>query len=98
MIIRTYCQDICLEDHESIEFEFEKSMIAFTEGEISQELYFGSHDMAMQFYFELMEAIHERREEIDLSYYMTVYSSLHISSVQEVISERIKNFRLDEND
>jgi hypothetical protein len=98
MIIRTYCKDICLEDYEFIDFEFENSMIAFIEGDVSEELYFGNRNMAMQFYFELIEAIHENREEIDLSHYMTAYSSLFIISAQELISERIKNFKSDEND
>ena len=52
----------------------------------------------MQFYFELIEAIHENREDIDLSHYLTAYSSLFIISAQELISERIKNFKSDEND
>ena len=98
MIIRTYCKDICLEDYEFIDFEFEKSMVAFSEGDVGEELYFENQNMAMQFYFELIEAIHENREDIDLSHYMTAYSSLFIISAQELISERIKNFKSDEND
>lgn len=98
MIIRTYCKDICLEDYEFIDFEFEKSMVAFSEGDVSEELYFENQNMAMQFYFELIEAIHENREDIDLSHYMTAYSSLFIISAQELITERIKNFKSDEND
>jgi hypothetical protein len=98
MIIRTYCKDICLEDYEFIDFEFEKSMVAFSEGDVSEELYFENQNMAMQFYFELIEAIHENREDIDLSHYLTAYSSLFIISAQELISERIKNFKSDEND
>lgn len=98
MIIRTYCKDICLEDYEFIDFEFEKSMVAFSEGDVSEELYFENQNMAMQFYFELIEAIHENREDIDLSHYMTAYSSLFIISAQELISERIKNFKSYEND
>jgi len=98
MIIRTYCKDICLEDYEFIDFEFEKSMVAFSEGDVSEELYFENQNMAMQFYFELIEAIHENREDIDLSHYMTAYSSLFIISAQELISKRIKNFKSDEND
>ena len=98
MIIRTYCKDICLEDYEFIDFEFGKSMVAFSEGDVSEELYFENQNMAMQFYFELIEAIHENREDIDLSHYMTAYSSLFIISAQELISERIKNFKSDEND
>ena len=98
MIIRTYCKDICLEDYEFIDFEFEKSMVAFSEGDVSEELYFENQNMAMQFYFELIEAVHENREDIDLSHYMTAYSSLFIISAQELISERIKNFKSDEND
>ena len=97
MIIRTYCKDICLEDYEFIDFEFEKSMVAFSEGDVSEELYFENQNMAMQFYFELIEAIHENREDIDLSHYMTAYSSLFIISAQELISERIKNFKSYEN-
>jgi hypothetical protein len=97
MIIRTYCKDICLEDYEFIDFEFEKSMVAFSEGDVSEELYFENQNMAMQFYFELIEAIHENREDIDLSHYLTAYSSLFIISAQELISERIKNFKSDEN-
>ena len=65
MIIRTYCKDICLEDYEFIDFEFEKSMVAFSEGDVCEELYFENQNMAMQFYFVLIEAIHENREEID---------------------------------
>ena len=98
MIIRTYCKDICLEDYEFIDFEFEKSMVAFSEGDVGEELYFENQNMAMQFYFELIEAIHENREDIDLSHYMTAYSSLFIISAQELISERIKNFKSYEND
>lgn len=97
MIIKTYCQDICLEDYEFIDFDFDKSMIAFIESDVSQELFFGSQNIAMQFYFELIEAIHENREEIDLSHYMTAYSSLYLSSAQELIAERIKNSKYDEN-
>ena len=97
MIIKTYCKDICLEDYEFIDFEFEKSMVAFSEGDVSEELYFENQNMAMQFYFELIEAIHENREDIDLSHYMTAYSSLFIISAQELISERIKNFKSYEN-
>ena len=40
----------------------------------------------------------QNREDIDLSHYMTAYSSLFIISAQELISERIKNFKSDEND
>ena len=98
MIIKTYCKDICLEDYEFIDFEFEKSMVAFSEGDVSEELYFENQNMAMQFYFELIEAIHENRDEIDLSHYMSAYASLFIISAQELISERIKNFKSDEND
>lgn len=97
MIIKTYCMDICLEDYEFIDFDYDKSMLEFTDG-AGLCLYFRHQRFAMDFYSELIEAIHENSEEIDLSHYPVIYSSLPLVYAKDVISERIRNHKSDEND
>lgn len=90
MIIKTYCLDIHLKDYEFLDFNLEKSMISFSDGDTALELYFRCSSWAMDFYFELIEAIYENKETADLTHYQVLYSTLFLPDVTRLISERIK--------
>ena len=97
MLIKTYCKNIDLNQYGRIIFDANKIMIGFVCGIEQDEIYFLSRKTAMEFFMEIVEAMYNSRNELDLSHYIVTYNSLDIAQAEKEIYNRIINYSPNED-
>lgn len=97
MNIKTYCKTIDMDHYDKLCFDHDRAMVSFSSEFYREELYFQNKEKAMEFHIEILEALHGKEEEVDLSHFIVAYGTLHIRSARKEIEERIKTQIIDED-
>lgn len=93
MTIQTYTDRIEINRYDKMTFDYQRATVSFiTEGH-ARRLYFDSITHAREFILGIMEALYERRDEIDLSHIMYITECYDIGSLISLIQDRIDNFK-----
>lgn len=90
MIVITNCEIIDLDRFEHMHCDPDKAMVEFQSPKESRRLYFQCARNAKEFVLEIIEAIYNRQNIIDLSHFPAVPDRLHIANVTSEIQTRLK--------
>ena len=96
MKIKTYCKDIDLDEFMHILFNPKLNEITFNGVYSTERLYFPSTEKALEFYFEIIEAMYADVEQLDLEHIQASYDILHLGSLKNTVAERLKEYEPDE--
>lgn len=96
MKIKTYCKDIDLDNYMHMLFNPRLNEITFNGVNCTERLYFPSTEKALEFYFEIIEAMYADAKELDLEHIPTSYEILNLGSFKNAVAERLKEYEPDE--
>lgn len=91
MRILTYTEAFVIDSYENITFDYSTAMVAFGKEGQTRRLYFDSISSARKFIEEIITALYERCEVIDLGHYKFVTDYYNIGYLLEMINCRIEN-------
>ena len=98
MKVITYLQTIELGNEDRFYFNYDRASVRFQGPENEIALYFHAPQGAMNFLTEIMEAIHNDQEEIDLSHMIAIPNYGFMGAIEQEIRERIANYQPEEDD
>lgn len=98
MKVITYLQTIDLGNDDRFYFNYDRASVRFQGPQNDITLYFHVPQGAMNFLAEIMEAVHNSAEEIDLSHMIAIPSYGYMGAVVEDIRNRRANHQNEEDD
>ena len=97
MRIITQGKTINLDSFGLMGYNFDKAMVYFGLGVTEEEFYFSSRENAMSFMDELIAAIANKREEIDMTHYSIYFATIYISQLKEYYRKEEEKYECNEN-
>ena len=83
MKVLTEGKTIDLDSYGLIGYDFDRAMVYFDIGNPKVEMYFESRKKAMSFMDELIAALANKAEEVDLIHYSIYFGKVYISQLQK---------------
>ena len=98
MKVITYLQTINLEEEDRFHFNYDQASVQFQGPANDTTLYFDASQGAMNFITEIMEAIHNGAEMVDLSHMIAIPNYGIIGTIESEIKQRITDYLHEEED
>ena len=98
MKIITYCKTIELDVCHQIKFDHDKAMITFFLVGVTERLYFGNKERAIEFMQEIIEGIYCSSPLVDVSHITAIPEELPIIPFKDEVQERINNYKPSEDE
>ena len=98
MKVITYLQTIDLGNDDRFYFNYDRASVRLQGPENDITLYFHVPQGAMNFLAEIMEAVHNSAEVIDLSHMIAIPNYGYMGAIVEEIRDRIATYQPEEDD
>mgnify|MGYP006945388816 CR=1 FL=1 len=97
MKVLTEGKTIDLDSYGLIGYDFDRAMVYFDIGNPKVAMYFESNKKAMSFMDELIAALANKADEVDLTHYSIYFGTIYISQLKEYYRKEEEKYECNEN-